>query len=134
MVLNRRGWIATVAALGSAIIAGRAKAAGRGGRKQMVHHVFFWMKTPGRQADVDKLIAGLETLRGIPEIRELRIGVPANTENRSVVDGSYGVSELMVFDTVEDQRRYQDHPIHKRFVETCSGLWERVVVYDSIDV
>lgn len=100
----------------------------------MVHHVFFWMKAPGRQADVDKLIAGLETLRGIPEIRELRIGVPANTENRSVVDGSYGVSELMVFDTVEDQRRYQDHPVHKRFVETCGGLWERVVVYDSIDV
>ncbi|KQU55587.1 hypothetical protein ASG67_05395 [Sphingomonas sp. Leaf339] len=126
--------MAVVAALGSSIIAGRAIAAGSGGRKQMVHHVFFWMKTPGRWTDVDKLIAGLETLRAIPEIRELRIGVPADTENRSVVDGSYGVSELMVFDTVEDQRRYQDHPIHKRFVESCGELWDRVVVYDSIDV
>lgn len=134
MVVNRRRWIGLLAVLGLSAVASRAGAAGRGSRKQVVHHVLFWLKDPARQADADMLIAGLRTLRAIPEIRELRIGIPAPTENRSVVDSSYHVSELMVFDTVEDQARYQDHPIHKRFVATCGGLWERVVVYDSIDV
>lgn len=134
MVISRRRWIGLLAALGFSTGAHRVSAAGQGSRRQVVHHVFFWLKEPTRKADADKLIAGLKTLRAIPEIRELRIGVPAATEQRSVVESSYSVSELMVFDTIEDQKRYQDHPIHKRFVETCEGLWERVVVYDSVDV
>jgi hypothetical protein len=131
MVVNRRGWIGLLMMLGLAP-AGAAVAAAASDRK-IVHQVFFWLKNPGSQADRDKLIAGLKTLRAIPQIRELRIGVPAPTEQRSVVDSSFAVSELMVFDSVEDQRRYQEHPIHLKFVEACSGLWERVVVYDSVD-
>lgn len=134
MVVNRRRWMGLLAVLGISAASARAAAARRGGRKQVVHHVFFWLKQPAWQADVDKLIAGLRTLRTIPGIRELRIGIPAATEARSVVDGSYSVSELMVFDSVEDQKRYQDHPVHQQFVATCEDLWERVVVYDSIDV
>ncbi|MFV0625330.1 Dabb family protein [Sphingomonas sp. ac-8] len=118
--------------LGLAPAGGAAAAAGA--RKQIVHHVFFWLKNPASQADAEKLITGLRTLRAIPQIRELRIGVPAATEQRSVVESSYQVSELMVFDSVEDQRRYQEHPIHKAFVAACEGLWDRVVVYDSVDV
>jgi hypothetical protein len=132
MVVNRRRWMGLLLLLG--LVPSRGAAAAAGARKQIVHHVFFWLKNPASKADADKLIAGLQTLRAIPEIRELRIGVPAATEQRSVVDGSYQVSELMVFDTVEDQRRYQEHPIHKAFVAACEGLWERVVVYDSVDV
>jgi hypothetical protein len=36
----------------------------------------------------------------------------------------------MVFDSLADQAAYQSHPIHQRFVETCSHLWSKVVVYD----
>ncbi|MDP1027522.1 Dabb family protein [Sphingomonas sp. KR1UV-12] len=132
MSLNRRHWIALLATLGLAPAA--AGAAGPKGKRQLVHHVFFWLKNPGSAADRDALIAGLGTLRAIPVIRDLRIGVPAATEDRSVVDSSYSVSELMVFDSVADQARYQDHPVHQRFVATCGHLWDRVVVYDSIDV
>ncbi|RXZ32282.1 Dabb family protein [Sphingomonas desiccabilis] len=123
-----------MAALGLPVLGARAAAGAAPRKGQMVHHVFFWLKEPARAGDREKLIAGLKTLRAIPEIRELRVGVPAPTEQRSVVDSSYHVSELMVFDTVADQARYQDHPIHQRFVETCGDLWARVVVYDSIDV
>lgn len=132
MVVNRRRWMGLLMLLGLAPLGGAAAAASA--RKQIVHHVFFWLKNPQSKADADKLIAGLQMLRAIPEIRELRVGVPAATEQRSVVDSSYQVSELMVFDTVEDQRRYQEHPIHKAFVASCEGLWDRVVVYDSVDV
>lgn len=135
MVVNRRRWISLLMLLGIAPAAGAtAAAAAAPKRGQIVHHVFFWLKNPASKADADKLIAGLRTLRGVPQIRELRIGVPAPTEQRSVVDSSYQVSELMIFDTVEDQRRYQEHPIHLAFVAACEPLWDRVVVYDSVDV
>lgn len=98
----------------------------------MIHHVFFWLKTPGSKPDRDALIAGLNTLRGIEVIQQLHIGVPASTEKRDVVDNSYDVSELMFFKNVADQKLYQDHPLHLKFVKDCSHLWAKVVVYDSI--
>lgn len=100
----------------------------------IIHHVFFWLKNPASKEDRDKLIAGLESLRKINVIRKLHIGVPASTEKRDVVDNSFQVSELMFFDSVADQKTYQDHPIHQKFVADCSHLWERVVVYDMQDV
>jgi hypothetical protein len=98
----------------------------------MIHHVFFWLKNPGSKADRDQLIAGLNALRAIDVIQQLHIGVPASTEKRDVVDNSYDVSELMFFKTVEDQKRYQDHPLHLKFVKDYSHLWGKVVVYDTI--
>jgi hypothetical protein len=136
MIVNRRNWLGLLTALGATVGAIRPAAGAKPApaNKQLIHHVFFWLKQPGRKEDLDQLIAGLQSLRPIPYIRELRIGVPAATEARSVVDSSYSVSELMIFDSVEDQKRYQDHPLHLRFVETCGNLWEKVVVYDTIDV
>lgn len=97
---------------------------------RLVHHVFFWLKEPGKQADREALVAGLRTLRAIPVIRDLKIGVPAPTEERSVVDASYDVSELMYFASPADQKIYQDHPVHQAFVKACEHLWRKVVVYD----
>jgi hypothetical protein len=103
-------------------------------KKQLAHHVFFWLKNPDSKEDLNKLIEGLKTLRKIETIRKFNIGVPASTEKRDVVDNSYSVSELMFFDDVEGQDVYQVHPIHKKFIEDCSHLWSKVIVYDSIDV
>ncbi|ATC32487.1 Dabb family protein [Caulobacter vibrioides] len=100
----------------------------------LFHQVFFWLKTPGDKADRDKLIAGLKALKAIDVIQQLHVGVPASTEKRDVIDNSYDVSELMVFKSVEDQKRYQDHPLHQKFVADCSHLWSKVVVYDSMAV
>jgi hypothetical protein len=103
-------------------------------KKQLTHHVFFWLKNPDSKEDLNKLIEGLRTLKKIETIKKMHIGVPASTEKRDVVDNSYQVSELMFFDDVEGQNVYQVHPIHKKFVENYSHLWAKVVVYDSIDV
>ncbi|OYX01549.1 MAG: stress responsive alpha-beta barrel domain-containing protein [Caulobacter vibrioides] len=100
----------------------------------LFHQVFFWLKTPGDKADRDKLIAGLKALKAIDVIQQLHVGVPASTEKRDVIDNSYDVSELMVFKSVEDQKTYQDHPLHQKFVADCSHLWSKVVVYDSMAV
>jgi hypothetical protein len=95
-----------------------------------MHQAYFWLNDP---ADRDRLIAGLRTLAEIPQVRSLRITVPAQTDARDVVDHSWSVCETMEFATLEDQAAYQDHPVHARFVADCSHLWKRVAVFDGID-
>lgn len=96
----------------------------------VVHHVFFWLKNPKSQEDLGKLLAGLRTLGAIETVKAMHIGVPAETEQRGVVDASYSASEILFFDDVAGQNAYQVHPIHQKFVADCQHLWERVVVYD----
>lgn len=103
-------------------------------RPPIVHHVFFWLKNPASTEDRDKLVAGLKTLGGIPLIKELYVGVLANTEKRDVVDASWQVSELMFFNDLQAQATYQQHQLHLDFIKNCSHLWEKVVVYDAMNV
>jgi hypothetical protein len=102
--------------------------------KQLIHHVFFWLKNRESKEDLTKLLEGLRGLGKIETVRKLHIGVPADTEKRDVVDATYSASELMFFDDAVGQKVYQGHPIHKKFVERYGHLWEKVIVYDSIDV
>ncbi|WP_341938760.1 Dabb family protein [Marinimicrobium sp. C2-29] len=137
---NRRQFITGAAALGAAAMVPGARAdhhgetSGKVELPKLTHTVFFWLKNPDSQEDRDKLIEGLQTLRQIETVRGLHIGVPASTEKREVVDNSYQVSELMLFDSVEDQDAYQVDPIHKKFVDEYAHLWRKVVVYDSLSV
>ena len=128
---TRRKFVATV--VGAGVITA-AQADSMDNKKMLAHHVFFWLKNPNSKEDRDKLIEGLKTLEKIETVKSLRIGVPASTEKRDVVDNSFSVSELMLFDDDEGQNAYQVHPIHKKFVEDCSHLWEKVIVYDAIDI
>src|SRR6476661_9605170 len=70
----------------------------------IIHHVFFWLKNSSSVDDRQKLIEGLETLEQISSVRKLYIGLPAATEDRSVVDTSYSVSELMHFADLDGQQ------------------------------
>lgn len=99
----------------------------------LVHHVFFWLKNPGSKEDLAKLIAGVKSLSKIETIQYIHVGVPASTEQRDVVDNSYSVSELMFFKDLAGQKTYQDHPLHQKFIAECSPLWEKVIVYDTIN-
>ena len=99
---------------------------------KLVHHVFFWLKNRESKEDLARLLEGLRTLAKIETVRGAHFGVPASTEKRDVVDNSYSASEILFFDDTAGQKTYQDHPVHKKFVEDCSHLWERVVVYDVI--
>jgi hypothetical protein len=101
--------------------------------QHLTHLALFWLKRPESAEDRAMLIAGLETLRDIPQVKTLHIGVPAPTEARDVVDHSWSVSELMTFNSPADQAAYQPHPLHTAFIAKCAHLWERVVVYDIVD-
>jgi hypothetical protein len=132
MAISRRTFIATTSlvTLGASASAINMKKE----KNVLVHHVFFWLKNPESMEDRDKLVKGVKSLSKIETIRMLHVGVPASTEKRDVVDNSYHVSELMFFDNVEDQKTYQDHPIHQKFIQEHSSLWEKVVVYDTVQV
>lgn len=100
-------------------------------QKLFVHHVYFWLNNPGNKEDQAKLLEGVKTLTGIECIAATHIGVPADT-HREVIDITYALSWLALFDTKEDQDAYQVHPIHLKFVENYSHLWTKVIVYDSV--
>lgn len=101
-------------------------------KNMFIHHVYFWLKNPSSQEERDKLLDGLEKLSKVKTIKMFHIGKPAGT-NRDVIDSSYSVSWMLVFENREDQDSYQVDPIHLNFIEECKHTWSRVVVYDSID-
>ena len=130
---NRRTFLTTTAALAVGTAASAMSIDNPADKYPVTHHVLFWLKNPNSKADRDKLIAGVKTLAKIETVRELRVGVVASTEKRDVVDNSWAVSELMFFSDLAGQAAYQDHPIHKKFVDECSGLWDKVIVYDAVE-
>ena len=89
---------------------------------------------PTNQNHLLKLIEGLNSLKKIKHLRLAKIGLPASTEKRDVVDNSYSVSWLNFFDDIAGQDAYQIDPIHLKFVENYKHLWQKVVVYDSTDI
>ncbi|MDR6569545.1 Tat (twin-arginine translocation) pathway signal sequence [Chitinophaga ginsengisegetis] len=132
---NRRKFLGTAAALAAGTAAAAAIPSTNMEKKYpIVHHVFFWLKNPDSKEDRDKLVAGVKTLSKIETVRDLRVGVVASTEKREVVDNSWGVSELIFFSDLAGQATYQTHPIHLEFIKNCSHLWEKVIVYDAVEV
>jgi hypothetical protein len=128
---TRRKFLTVVPAIAlSASLSAEAKEE----KKLLIHHVYFWLKNPTSKEDLDKLIAAIRSLEKIETLRMVRIGVPASTQKRDVIDDSYSVSLFTAFDDVKGHDVYQDHPIHVKFVETNSYLWNKVVVYDSMDI
>jgi hypothetical protein len=119
-----------IAGAGALAEANAAATASKPTMPPIVHHVFFWLKNPKSKEDLNRLLTGLRTLGGIETVKAIHVGVPAETEQRGVVDASYSASEILFFDDVAGQNAYQVHPIHQKFVADCQHLWERVVVYD----
>jgi len=99
----------------------------------LIHHVFFWLKEPKNEAHKKLLVKALNNLLKVETIKMSHIGFPAGTESRDVVDHSYSVSYMVMFDNQADQDTYQVHPLHLKFVDENSHLWSKVVVYDSVD-
>jgi hypothetical protein len=98
-----------------------------------IHHVYFWLKNTESKNDLDKLIEGLTKLSKVKTIQNFHIGKPADT-NREVIERGYAVSWFLQFANARDQESYQTDPVHLKFIEECSHLWSKVIVYDSVDV
>lgn len=128
---SRRAFVkkSVVAGLSTALPASQLSTGAAG--DMFVHHVYFYLKNKGNEADKAKLLEGLNKLAKVPTIKFVHIGSPATTD-RSVIEKGYAVSWLCFFDNLADEEIYQKHPIHLKFVEDYSALWEKVIVYDSV--
>lgn len=134
---NRRSFIKKLSASAAVLgllplskksMAGEVKLTGA-----LIHHVFFWLKEPNNAVHKKQLVSALNELLKVKTIKMSHIGFPAGTESRDVVDHSYSVSYMVMFDNQAGQDAYQVDPIHTKFVEENSHLWSKVVVYDSLD-
>ncbi|CAG5008204.1 hypothetical protein DYBT9275_04217 [Dyadobacter sp. CECT 9275] len=94
-----------------------------------IHNVFFWLKEKDNEEAKQALLAGLKTLEGIESIQTVYIGTAAATR-RPVIDATYDFAEILIFEDEAAHDIYQVHELHKKFVETCSHLWEKVLIYD----
>ncbi|HAC24786.1 MAG TPA: stress protein [Cytophagales bacterium] len=103
-------------------------------RGKLIHHVFFWLANPNAQEDRAQLLEGLRSLGKIKTLRDFRIGIPAATEARDVIDSSYSFSLFTVFDDIAGHDAYQVDPVHTHFVDTYKHLWKKVTVYDVNDI
>lgn len=95
-----------------------------------VHHVFFWMKDDITPDGIKTFEKGVSTLPKIELVKLGDVGKPAGT-NRPIIERSYSYSLLLVFEDKAAHDEYQTHPVHLKFIEDCSMLWNRVLIYDS---
>lgn len=98
------------------------------------HTVYFWLKNPDSPADRQAFETSLRTfLENSAYAKTQFIGKPPRA-SRDVVDGSFTYSLIVTFESAEAQKNYQDEPPHKKFVEESSGLWTKVIVFDSTGI
>ncbi len=98
------------------------------------HTVYFWLKNPDSPADRKAFETSLQTFLDTSAFAKTKfIGKPPRA-SRDVVDGSFTYSLIVTFESAEAQKEYQDEPPHKKFVEESSGLWTKVIVYDSTGI
>ena len=131
-ISSRRGFLSAMALVAPFASLLKANVIFAQKKGMFIHHVYFWLKNSGNKDDKAKLIEGLKKLSKVSTIRNFYIGQPAATR-REVIDSSYDVSWLLFFDSAGDQESYQTDPVHLKFVEECSALWTKVVVYDTIE-
>ena len=96
----------------------------------LVHTVLFWLRKDITESDRQCFFKEVDELREISCIRDFHMGIPAKTPPRPVVDDSYDCAITVTLDSLDAHDEYQLDPLHKSFVDQCSSLWERVVIYD----
>lgn len=98
----------------------------------MIHNVYFWLRKDLAPLQRETFESELMHLLELDYLEHGFVGKPAPTEKRPVTDHSFDYSLTLHFKNVADHDFYQSEcSKHRRFVDTCKSLWERVLVYDS---
>lgn len=96
-----------------------------------VHAVYFWLRGDLTAPERETFKSGVNSLTTIESVQQAYVGVPAPTE-REIIDRSYSYALVVVFADKAAHDLYQVHPTHDEFRKTCSPLWEKVLIYDSV--
>jgi hypothetical protein len=97
---------------------------------QVTHVVICWLKSPGKEADRQRLIDESEKLKQIPGLVSLTSGRPISSQ-RAIVDSTYDVAFVITFKDEAALRSYERNPIHLRAVnDVLRPLAARLLIYD----
>ncbi len=97
----------------------------------LVHNVFFWLKEGLPCADIAAFREGLETLGGIPSVEAVYVGAPAPVAVRPVIDNTFTFGLTVLFADIAAHDAYQEHPLHRAFLDRFASCWDKVLVYDA---
>jgi hypothetical protein len=98
----------------------------------IVHSVYFWLDRNLSADDLGEFTKGVESLKMIPGLNGVFIGAPAETR-RPAVDRTYDVGLTILMENLDVHQAYQEHPLHRQFLDRCSRFWVKVVIYDHED-
>ena len=83
-----------------------------------VHVVLFKAKTGSGEAASAEVIRDVqEILAPLPTVKGLWVGPPAPTNTRPIVDASYDVGLMILFEDQKGLQEYLDHPKHVEFAK-----------------
>jgi Stress responsive A/B Barrel Domain len=98
----------------------------------LAHNVFFSLNDPSEPAKQTLLDACKRYLASHEGILFFACGTLASDLNRPVNDRDFDVALHITFRSKEDHDRYQDAPLHHRFVSENKANWKKVRVFDSV--
>ena len=116
---------------------GKAGTAFSGGGKtkevqgNFIHMVFFWLIDDSHETGKKFLSELKKFIYNVDVIKTRHIGTPADTD-REVIDNTWSYSLVLSFESKKEHDIYQEHQLHKDFIENASSLWKKVQVYDSV--
>ncbi len=96
-----------------------------------MHVVFFWLVDDSEETHKKFMSELRKFIDKVDLIKTKHIGAPADTD-REVIDSTWTYSLILSFDSKKEQDLYQEHQLHKDFIENASSLWKKVQVYDSV--
>lgn len=96
------------------------------------HIVLVWLKNPGNEDDIKKVIGTTNELKEINGIISLRVGTAVPSE-REIVDDSFDVGIVMTFGSIETMKSYLTDARHVERVNNILGpLSDKIIVYDVL--
>lgn len=96
-----------------------------------MHVVFFWLVDDAIETHKKFMSELRKFIDNVDLIKTKHIGAPADTD-REVIDSTWTYSLILSFDSKKEHDLYQEHQLHKDFIENASSLWKKVQVYDSV--
>ena len=94
-----------------------------------VHNVIFYLKEDLSPEQRQKFFAAVDTLKTIQPHVKIATGAPADTDRPVIVkDYDYGLT--CIFENIQDHDKYQEDPVHLKFLEHHKNDWAKVVIYD----
>jgi hypothetical protein len=98
----------------------------------LVHNVYFKFTEASTEADIQSCADDARNILGkIETVKALYIGSPADTEVRPVSVRDFDLNLTVLFESLEDHKVYQVHPLHDDFIANNKANWGSVSVYDA---